>query len=349
MEEERFLTPGKVQEDSSIKSLRPKNLGEYIGQSKIRRRLSIAIEAAKVRQEALDHVLLAGPPGLGKTTLAHIIANELGSEIYVTSGPVIEKQGDLAAILTGLERNDVLFIDEIHRLNRTVEEILYSAMEDFQLDIMIGKGPSARSIRLDLNPFTLVGATTRSGFIGAPLRNRFGMILEMEFYPDKDLKQIIIRSAALLGTSIREDAAILLARRSRGTPRIANRLLRRVRDISTVEGGKEITVDTVQSAMTLLSIDEEGLDSMDKRLLSVLIESYNGGPAGVKAIAASIGIEPETISEVYEPFLLQNGFLVRTNRGRMVTEKAYRHLGFPFESRNSPLWNYIDQREGDED
>jgi Holliday junction DNA helicase RuvB len=349
MEEERFLTPGKVQEDSSIKSLRPKNLGEYIGQSKIRRRLSIAIEAAKVRQEALDHVLLAGPPGLGKTTLAHIIANELGSEIYVTSGPVIEKQGDLAAILTGLERDDVLFIDEIHRLNRTVEEILYSAMEDFQLDIMIGKGPSARSIRLDLNPFTLVGATTRSGFIGAPLRNRFGMILEMEFYPDKDLKQIIIRSAALLGTSIREDAAILLARRSRGTPRIANRLLRRVRDISTVEGGKEITVDTVQSAMTLLSIDEEGLDSMDKRLLSVLIESYNGGPAGVKAIAASIGIEPETISEVYEPFLLQNGFLVRTNRGRMVTEKAYRHLGFPFESRNSPLWNYIDQREEDED
>lgn len=349
MEEERFLTPGKVQEDSSIKSLRPKNLGEYIGQSKIRRRLSIAIEAAKVRQEALDHVLLAGPPGLGKTTLAHIIANELGSEIYVTSGPVIEKQGDLAAILTGLERDDVLFIDEIHRLNRTVEEILYSAMEDFQLDIMIGKGPSARSIRLDLNPFTLVGATTRSGFIGAPLRNRFGMILEMEFYPDKDLKQIIIRSAALLGTSIREDAAILLARRSRGTPRIANRLLRRVRDISTVEGGKEITVDTVQSAMTLLSIDEEGLDSMDKRLLSVLIESYNGGPAGVKAIAASIGIEPETISEVYEPFLLQNGFLVRTNRGRMVTEKAYRHLGFPFEPRNSPLWNYIDQREEDED
>ncbi|MGD9908829.1 MAG: Holliday junction branch migration DNA helicase RuvB, partial [Mesotoga sp.] len=347
--EERFLTPGKVQEDSSIKSLRPKNLGEYIGQSKIRRRLSIAIEAAKVRQEALDHVLLAGPPGLGKTTLAHIIANELGSEIYVTSGPVIEKQGDLAAILTGLERDDVLFIDEIHRLNRTVEEILYSAMEDFQLDIMIGKGPSARSIRLDLNPFTLVGATTRSGFIGAPLRNRFGMILEMEFYPDKDLKQIIIRSAALLGTSIREDAAILLARRSRGTPRIANRLLRRVRDISTVEGGKEITVDTVQSAMTLLSIDEEGLDSMDKRLLSVLIESYNGGPAGVKAIAASIGIEPETISEVYEPFLLQNGFLVRTNRGRMVTEKAYRHLGLPFESRNSPLWNYIDQREEDED
>ncbi len=349
MEEERFSYSGQGQEDSSIKSLRPKNLGKYIDQSKIRRRLSIAIEAAKVRQEALDHVLLAGPPGLGKTTLAHIIANELGSEIYVTSGPVIEKQGDLAAILTGLERDDVLFIDEIHRLNRTVEEILYSAMEDFQLDIMIGKGPSARSIRLDLNPFTLVGATTRSGFIGAPLRNRFGMILEMEFYPDKDLKQIIIRSAALLGTSIREDAAILLARRSRGTPRIANRLLRRVRDISTVEGGKEITVDTVQSAMTLLSIDEEGLDSMDKRLLSVLIESYNGGPAGVKAIAASIGIEPETISEVYEPFLLQNGFLVRTNRGRMVTEKAYRHLGLPFESRNSPLWNYIDQREEDED
>jgi len=345
MEEERFLTPGEVREDNSIKSLRPKNLKEYIGQSQIRRRLRIAIEAARVRHEALDHVLLAGPPGLGKTTLAHIIANELGSEIYVTSGPVIEKQGDLAAILTGLERDDVLFIDEIHRLNRNVEEILYSAMEDFQLDIMIGKGPSARSIRLDLNPFTLVGATTRSGFIGAPLRNRFGMILEMEFYPDKDLKQIIIRSATLLGTSIRDDAALLLARRSRGTPRIANRLLRRVRDIVTVEGENEITVNTVESAMTLLSIDEEGLDSMDKRLLGVLIENYNGGPAGVKAIAASIGIEPETISEVYEPFLLQSGFLVRTNRGRMVTEKAYRHLGLPLEGKISTLWNYVDQRD----
>ncbi|MDK2944650.1 ATP-dependent DNA helicase RuvB [Mesotoga sp. H07pep.5.4] len=345
MGEERFLTPGEVQEDNSIKSLRPKTLQEYIGQNQIRQRLRVAIEAAKVRREALDHTLLAGPPGLGKTTLAHIIANELGSEIYVTSGPVIEKQGDLAAILTGLERDDVLFIDEIHRLNRSVEEILYSAMEDFQLDIMIGKGPSARSIRLDLNPFTLVGATTRSGFIGAPLRNRFGMILEMEFYPDRDLKQIILRSAALLGTSIRDDAALLLARRSRGTPRIANRLLRRVRDIVTVEGESEITMETVESAMTLLSIDSEGLDSMDKKLLSILIESYNGGPAGVKAIAASLGIEPETISEVYEPFLLQSGFLVRTSRGRMVTEKAYRHLGLPLEGRNTPLWNYADHRE----
>ncbi|HOY26893.1 MAG TPA: Holliday junction branch migration DNA helicase RuvB, partial [Mesotoga sp.] len=327
MGEERFLTPGEVQEDSTGKSLRPKTLSEYIGQPHIRKRLGISIEAAKVRGEALDHVLLAGPPGLGKTTMAHIISNELGANIYVTSGPVIEKQGDLAAILTGLDRNDVIFIDEIHRLNRSVEEILYSAMEDYQLDIMIGKGPSARSIRLDLNPFTLVGATTRSGFIGAPLRNRFGMIMEMEFYSEMDLKQIIQRSAGLLDTSITEEAALLLARRSRGTPRIANRLLRRVRDVVTIEGGREITIDTVQSAMTLMSIDEDGLDAMDKKILTVLIENYHGGPAGLKAIAASVGIEPETISEVYEPFLLQTGFLVRTNRGRMVTDKAYRHLG----------------------
>ncbi|HQN28838.1 MAG TPA: Holliday junction branch migration DNA helicase RuvB, partial [Mesotoga sp.] len=310
MGEERFLTPGEVQEDSTGKSLRPKTLSEYIGQPHIRKRLGISIEAAKVRGEALDHVLLAGPPGLGKTTMAHIISNELGANIYVTSGPVIEKQGDLAAILTGLDRNDVIFIDEIHRLNRSVEEILYSAMEDYQLDIMIGKGPSARSIRLDLNPFTLVGATTRSGFIGAPLRNRFGMIMEMEFYSEMDLKQIIQRSAGLLDTSITEEAALLLARRSRGTPRIANRLLRRVRDVVTIEGGREITIDTVQSAMTLMSIDEDGLDAMDKKILTVLIENYHGGPAGLKAIAASVGIEPETISEVYEPFLLQTGFLV---------------------------------------
>jgi Holliday junction DNA helicase RuvB len=340
MGEERFLTPVEVQEDSTGKSLRPKTLNEYIGQPHIRKRLGISIEAAKVRGEALDHVLLAGPPGLGKTTMAHIIANELGASIYVTSGPVIEKQGDLAAILTGLERNDVIFIDEIHRLNRSVEEILYSAMEDYQLDIMIGKGPSARSIRLDLNPFTLVGATTRSGFIGAPLRNRFGMIMEMEFYSEADLKQIIQRSAGLLDTSITEEAALLLARRSRGTPRIANRLLRRVRDVVTIEGGHEITVGTVQSAMALMSIDEAGRDARDKKILTVLIENYHGGPAGLKAIAASVGIEPETISEVYEPFLLQTGFLVRTNRGRMVTDKAYRHLGRTEEGGSGLLWNF---------
>lgn len=343
MGEERFLTPGEVQEDGTNKSLRPKTLSEYIGQSKIRKRLGISIEAAKVRGESLDHVLLAGPPGLGKTTLAHIIANELGSDIYVTSGPVIEKQGDLAAILTGLERNDVLFIDEIHRLNRNIEEILYSAMEDFQLDIMIGKGPSARSIRLDLNQFTLVGATTRSGFIGAPLRNRFGMILEMEFYTDQDLQQIIQRSASLLETAIDSQASLLLARRSRGTPRIANRLLKRVRDVLTIEKHDEITVDTVESAMALLSIDSAGLDLMDKKILSVIIENYGGGPAGLKAIAASVGIEPETISEVYEPFLLQTGFLVRTNRGRMATEKAYKHLGVINREKLAPLWNHVEQ------
>ncbi|OAA28478.1 ATP-dependent DNA helicase RuvB [Kosmotoga arenicorallina S304] len=327
MGNERFLSPGELKDDYVIKSLRPTSLEEYIGQRNVKGRLQIAIEAAKVRNEPLDHILLAGPPGLGKTTLSHIIANEMGTNIYVTSGPVIEKQGDLAAILTGLEQGDVLFIDEIHRLGRAIEEILYSAMEDFQLDIMIGKGPSARSIRLDINPFTLVGATTRSGLIGAPLRNRFGMVLEMEFYQLEELEEIIERSSRLLDVRIEKGATKLLAMRSRGTPRIANRLLRRVRDFATVDGSNMITEEMVTKAMEVMGIDAEGLDDMDRKILRVLMENYGGGPAGLKAIAASVGTEPETISEVYEPYLLQAGFLVRTQRGRAVTEKAYRHLG----------------------
>lgn len=342
MEDERFLSP-ETRDEFEVKSLRPKTLNEYIGQKNVKERLKIAIEAAKVREEALDHILLSGPPGLGKTTLAHVLANELGTGIYVTSGPVIEKQGDLAAILTGLENGDVLFIDEIHRLGRSVEEILYSAMEDFQLDIMIGKGPSARSIRLDLNPFTLVGATTRSGMIGAPLRNRFGMVLEIEFYPEDELRQIIERSSELLDIEVQKPAAKLLAERSRGTPRIANRLLRRVRDLATVDGSNVISVETVKNAMKLMKIDDYGLDEMDRKILATLITNFNGGPAGVKAIAASVGIEAETISEVYEPYLLQSGFLVRTNRGRKITEKGYDLLNIKL-SRNSNLFKDLEGR-----
>jgi Holliday junction DNA helicase RuvB len=342
MEDERFLSP-ETRDEFEVKSLRPKTLNEYIGQKNVKERLKIAIEAAKVREEALDHILLSGPPGLGKTTLAHVLANELGTGIYVTSGPVIEKQGDLAAILTGLENGDVLFIDEIHRLGRSVEEILYSAMEDFQLDIMIGKGPSARSIRLDLNPFTLVGATTRSGMIGAPLRNRFGMVLEIEFYPEDELRQIIERSSELLDIEVQKPAAKLLAERSRGTPRIANRLLRRVRDLATVDGSNVISVETVKNAMKLMKIDDYGLDEMDRKILATLITNFNGGPAGVKAIAASVGIEAETISEVYEPYLLQSGFLVRTNRGRKITEKGYDLLNIKL-SRNSNLFKDLEER-----
>ncbi|MEA2065949.1 MAG: Holliday junction branch migration DNA helicase RuvB [Thermotogota bacterium] len=342
MEDERFLSP-ETRDEFEVKSLRPKTLNEYIGQKNVKERLKIAIEAAKVREEALDHILLSGPPGLGKTTLAHVLANELGTGIYVTSGPVIEKQGDLAAILTGLENGDVLFIDEIHRLGRSVEEILYSAMEDFQLDIMIGKGPSARSIRLDLNPFTLVGATTRSGMIGSPLRNRFGMVLEIEFYPEEELRQIIERSSELLDIEVQKPAAKLLAERSRGTPRIANRLLRRVRDLATVDGSNVISVETVKNAMKLMKIDDHGLDEMDRKILATLITNFNGGPAGVKAIAASVGIEAETISEVYEPYLLQSGFLVRTNRGRKVTEKGYDFLNIKL-SKNSYLFKDLEER-----
>lgn len=324
-EPQRIFSPERSAYD--IYSLRPRILSEYIGQENVKERLRLAISASKMRGEQLDHVLLAGPPGLGKTTLANVIANELNANIHITSGPILEKQGDLAAILTNLERGDVLFIDEIHRMNRSVEEILYSAMEDYQIDIMIGKGPAARSIRVELQPFTLIGATTRSGLLTSPLRNRFGMIFEMNFYTEDELRLIITRAAQLMDVEIENDAATLIAKRSRGTPRIAIRLLKRVRDLATVKSVKKIDSITVNEVMALLRIDEYGLDEMDRKLLKVIIEVYKGGPVGLKALAASIGITEDTIAEVYEPFLVQNGFIARTARGRIATDKAYKYFG----------------------
>jgi Holliday junction DNA helicase RuvB len=340
---QRILNSAELGDEVSIVSLRPKLLNEYIGQSKIKERLNVSIQAAKKRKDVLDHVLLAGPPGLGKTTMANVIANEMKSNIQVTSGPVLEKAGDLAAILTNLAGGDILFIDEIHRLNRSVEEILYSAVEDFKLDIVIGKGPSARSIRLDLKPFTLIGATTRTGLIAAPLRSRFGIILEMSFYTDDDLKLIVCRSAELLKAAISEEAALLIAQRSRGTPRIANRLLKRVRDTAQVKGRSRIEVSEVDETMSMLDIDTYGLDEMDRKLLNTVTQNYKGGPVGVKALAASLGIEPDSISEVYEPYLLQNGYLIRTSRGRMITEKGLRYLGYSESKINSMRGDQIGQ------
>lgn len=334
-EEQRIITSERRDEDTGFYALRPKTLKEYIGQSKIKERVSISIEAAKIRNEPLDHVLLAGPPGLGKTTLANVIANEMGYQLHTTSGPVIEKQGDLAAILTNLEQGDVLFIDEIHRLRRVVEEVLYSAMEDFSLDIMIGKGPSARSIRIDLNRFTLIGATTRSGLLSSPLRNRFGLQLELSYYNVEELETIIRRSAKLLNIGITEEATRMAALRSRGTPRIANRLLRRIRDFATVNEHEIIEESDAIQALKTLEIDTHGLDAMDRKILKTVIKYYKGGPAGVKAIAAAVGVESDTISEVYEPFLIQKGFLIRGSRGRLVTEKAYRLLGYEMEQEQA--------------
>lgn len=308
-------------------SLRPKQLSDYIGQDKVKENLSVYIEAAKGRGEALDHVLLYGPPGLGKTTLAGIIANEMGVNIRITSGPAIEKQGDLAALLTNLQEGDVLFIDEIHRLNRSVEEVLYPAMEDRALDIIIGKGPSARSIRLDLPNFTLVGATTRAGQLSAPLRDRFGVIFRLELYTPQELAVIVKRSAGILGIDIDEKGAAMIASRSRGTPRIANRLLKRSRDFAEVKYNGVISEEAANDALTRMEVDDLGLDSVDRRLLTTMIKNYHGGPVGLETIAAAVGEEAVTIEDVYEPYLMQIGFLSRTPRGRCVSHAAYKHLG----------------------
>lgn len=326
--ENRIVAPEYTGDDVDTEiSLRPKTLDEYIGQEKAKENLSIYIKAAKMRNEALDHVLLYGPPGLGKTTLSGIIAREMGVNCRITSGPAIEKQGDLVAILTNLNEGDVLFIDEIHRLSRSVEEILYPAMEDFSVDIIIGKGPAARSIRLDLPHFTLVGATTRSGQLTAPLRDRFGVLLRLELYTPEQLAQIIKRSASIFDIPIDEDGALEIASRSRGTPRIANRLLKRVRDIAQIKYDGVITEEATRDALARFEIDELGLDDFDRRMLSTIINNYSGGPVGLETLAAALGEESITIEDVYEPYLMQIGFLTRTTRGRCVTRLAYEHLG----------------------
>jgi Holliday junction DNA helicase RuvB len=344
IETDRLISaaPASTHEEALERALRPRQLAEYVGQEKIRGQLSIFIEAARSRKEALDHVLLFGPPGLGKTTLAHIVAREMGVNLRQTSGPVLERPGDLAALLTNLERNDVLFIDEIHRLSPVVEEILYPALEDYQIDIMIGEGPAARSVKLDLQPFTLVGATTRAGMLTNPLRDRFGIVARLEFYTPAEVQRIVERSSALLACEIEPQGSLEIARRSRGTPRIANRLLRRVRDYAQVRAQGRVTQAVADAALSMLDVDAIGLDVMDRKLLEAVIDKFSGGPVGVDNLAAAIGEERDTIEDVLEPYLIQQGYLQRTPRGRVATVAAYRHFGLAAPARDphvAGLWD----------